>query len=114
MVPHLLAGLTALVLPSTAHEGVPQIVLQAQATGTPVIGTRVGGIPQVVADGETGLLVPPHDPAALAAAMQAVLDDPAAAVRRAEKALARVRAENSLDAMGEKLETMYRERLGLL
>src|SRR5204862_1422704 len=60
-VPNILASLAVLVLPSTAHEGVPQILLQAQAMGKAIVATTVGGIPEVVTDGETGLLVPPKD-----------------------------------------------------
>lgn len=110
-VPQVLACLSALVLPSTAHEGVPQIVLQAQAVGCPVIGTRVGGIPQVIKHTQTGLKAPPKDPVALAAVMQSVLDDPAAASCRALTAQKLVREEMSLDAMGQRLEQLYFQRL---
>ncbi|MFB9839570.1 glycosyltransferase, partial [Actinoallomurus acaciae] len=63
------------VLPSHA-EGLPNAVLEAMAAGLPVIATRVGGVPEVLADGVTGLLVPPHDPAAVAAAIERVAGDP--------------------------------------
>jgi glycosyltransferase involved in cell wall biosynthesis len=76
-VANLLASLEAVVLPSYAHEGVPQILLQAQAVGCPAIGTTVGGIPETITEGKTGLLVPPRDSAALAAALRSFLGDPA-------------------------------------
>lgn len=76
-VANLLASLEAVVLPSYAHEGVPQILLQAQAVGCPAIGTTVGGIPETLTEGKTGLLVPPRDSAALAAALRSFLGDPA-------------------------------------
>jgi glycosyltransferase involved in cell wall biosynthesis len=79
----LLNGALALVVPST-YEGMPLVVLEAMAAGVPVIASRVSGIPEVVVDGETGWLVPPEDPAALAAALAAVLADPAEAARRGE------------------------------
>jgi glycosyltransferase involved in cell wall biosynthesis len=79
----LLNGARALVVPST-YEGMPLVVLEAMAAGVPVIASRVSGIPEVVVDGETGWLVPPEDPAALAAALAAVLADPAEAERRGE------------------------------
>lgn len=57
-------------------EGCPNVVLEALATGRPVVATRVGGIPEIVRDGETGLLVPPRDPEALAAALAQALARP--------------------------------------
>jgi glycosyltransferase involved in cell wall biosynthesis len=85
----LLAGARALVVPSI-YEGMPLVVLEAMAAGVPVVASAVSGIPEVVLDGETGWLVPPEDPAALAAALAAVLADPAEARRRGEAG--RVRA----------------------
>lgn len=106
-VPEVLASLTTLVLPSTAHEGVPQIILQAQAMARPTIGTLVGGIPEVIRDGDTGWLVPPKTPAALAQAMSRVLCHPDEAQAMGQRALQRARSHHSLDAMGEYLEALY-------
>ena len=78
-VPNVLASLDVLVLPSYAHEGIPQIILQTQAMARPVVATTIGGIPEVVEDGVTGLLVAPKDGNALAEKIRAVLDDPALA-----------------------------------
>jgi len=77
----LLAAARALVVPST-YEGMPLVVLEAMEAGVPVVASRVSGIPEVVVDGETGWLVPPEDPQALAAALREVLADPAEAARR--------------------------------
>ena len=60
---------------SSAWENFPHTVVEALAVGTPVVGTAVGGVPEVVFDGENGLLVPAGDSAALAEAMRRVLDD---------------------------------------
>ena len=73
-VPELLAACDLVVLPSMA-EALPTALIEAAAAGRPVVGTRVGGTPEVVEEGETGLLVPPGDSAALAAAVVSVLTD---------------------------------------
>jgi len=65
-----------LVVLSSLNEGTPVSLIEAMAAGLPVVATRVGGIPDLVADGKTGLLVPPRDPGALSRAMQLLLDDP--------------------------------------
>jgi len=77
----LLASCRALVVPST-YEGMPLVVLEAMEVGVPIVASAVSGIPEVVVGGETGWLVPSEDPAALAAALAAVLADPAEARRR--------------------------------
>ena len=81
--------LDVLVVPSR-EEPFGTVLAEAMAVGTPVVATRVGGLPEVVEDGETGVLVEPGDPAALAAGVLEVLD------RRAEMgAAARVRRSAS-------------------
>jgi glycosyltransferase involved in cell wall biosynthesis len=77
----LIAACRALVVPSI-YEGMPLVVLEAMEAGVPVVASRVSGIPEVVVDGETGWLVPPEDPDALAAALAEVLADPGEARRR--------------------------------
>lgn len=79
-----------LVIPSHT-EGLPNVGLEASAAGVPVVATAVGGNPEVVADGETGYLVPPADPAALAERIARLVGDPEA--RRAMGAAARDRME---------------------
>jgi glycosyltransferase involved in cell wall biosynthesis len=106
-VPNVLASLDVLVLPSYAHEGIPQIILQAQAMARPVVATTIGGIPEVVEDGVTGLLVAPKDGAALAEKIRAVLDDPALAGRLGQAARAHIEKSYSLDAMGHRLLDLY-------
>jgi glycosyltransferase involved in cell wall biosynthesis len=88
-VRRLLAGAAALVVPSI-YEGMPLVVLEAMAAGVPVVASAVSGIPEVVVDGETGWLVPPENPQALAAALDEVLTGPAEARRRGEAGRRRV------------------------
>ncbi len=68
------------------RDGLPTVLLEAMALGTPCVSTDVTGIPEVVVDGETGLQVPQHDAPALADALQRILEDPSFANRVAEKA----------------------------
>jgi colanic acid/amylovoran biosynthesis glycosyltransferase len=68
------------------RDGLPNVIQEALALGTPVVSTDVTGIPEVVRDGDTGLTVPQHDPPALAAAIERLLYDPELRVRLAERA----------------------------
>ena len=79
-VPAVLAHVDLLVLPSL-YEDLSSALIEAMAAGLPVVATGVGGTADLVQDGVNGLLVPPGDPAALAAAISRVLADPAAAAR---------------------------------
>jgi glycosyltransferase involved in cell wall biosynthesis len=100
-VPAVLAAATALVVPSvTARdgqmEGIPVALMEGMAAGLPVVATRLSGIPELVQDGVTGLLVPERDPAALAAAMERLAADPALAARLAEAGRRAVREQHDL------------------
>ena len=74
-VPAILAALELFVLPSW-REGMPRSVLEAMAAGLPVVATDIRGCREEIVEGETGLLVPPRDPAALASAIASLLDRP--------------------------------------
>ncbi len=109
-VPRFLAGLDAFVL-SSAFEGLGTILLEAAHAGICRVATRVGGVPEAVVDGDTGLLVAPGDPAALASQLERVIKD--AELRAALGAAGRtaVRRDFSLGGMvGGNLE-IYRELL---
>jgi glycosyltransferase involved in cell wall biosynthesis len=108
-VPAVLAAADVGVL-SSDFEGSPLAVLEYMAAGLPVVATDVGGVPSMVRRGETGLLVPRRDPAALAAAIRDVLADPDRMRTMGEQGRARHRAEFSNDTMGERVYELY-ERL---
>lgn len=100
----------ALVLASH-WEGMPNVAIEAMAAGIPVVATAVGGTPEVVVQGKTGLLVPSHNPAAFAGAMATLIADDATRVRMG--AAGRRRAEESftVQAMVRRTETIYEELL---
>ncbi|MGC8785690.1 MAG: glycosyltransferase family 4 protein [Armatimonadota bacterium] len=81
----IIGALDLMVLPSLT-EGMPNVILEAFAYKTPVVATAVGGVPELVKDGETGWLVPPRNPQALAQAIVEALSHPEEARRRAENA----------------------------
>jgi glycosyltransferase involved in cell wall biosynthesis len=93
-----IAHCDAMLLPSL-HEGLPYVLLEAMALGTPVIASRVGGLAEVLDDGATGILFPPGDKDALARAIVRLHDDPALARRLADNARRLQRARYSVDAM---------------
>lgn len=110
-VPDLIRASDIVVLPSYAHEGIPQILLQAQACGTAVIGARTGGIPEIIEDGRTGLLVPAACPESLAHAILQLATDPARRQDLALHALENVRQKHSLAVMCEQIEAIYARHL---
>jgi glycosyltransferase involved in cell wall biosynthesis len=105
-VPALLAAADLFVLPSL-FEGLPLSVLEAMAAERPIIATAIGGTDEAVVDGVTGVLVPPRDAAALAAAIGRLRSDPALAARLARAARARVEAEFSSEAMARGVMRVY-------
>jgi glycosyltransferase involved in cell wall biosynthesis len=108
-VPRLLAAADLLVLPSS-YEGLPNVVLEAMRARKPVVATAAPGTTEVVADGETGLLVPIGDQIRLARAIRDLARDPAQARRLGEAGRARVEAHFTAAAMVDHFAELY-ERL---
>lgn len=75
------------------RDGLPTVLLEAMALGTPCVATDITGIPEVVRNGSTGLLISPHDPAALAGAVERLIDDGALRVQLAREARRLIEAE---------------------
>lgn len=103
----LLAAADVVVVPSL-HEGLGVAALEAMAAARPVIASRIGGLAEVVIDGETGWLVPPGDAGALAAALEAALRDAGESKRRGTAARVRVTRHFGMDRMGADNEALYR------
>ncbi|MEA3278660.1 MAG: glycosyltransferase family 4 protein [Pseudomonadota bacterium] len=107
-LPVRMCELDLLVAPSR-REALSLTLIESAAAGIPAIASRIGGIPEVVMDGETGILVPPDDPVGLAVAIDSLMDDPA--LRSRLGAAARRRYENgfTLDSMLDATEDVYRQ-----
>jgi glycosyltransferase involved in cell wall biosynthesis len=105
-VPAILAAIDLLAF-SSAWEGLPVALLEGMASARPVVSTAVGGVPGVLLDGVTGLLVPPADPAALAAACLRVLGDPGLGQRLGQAGRERVEAHYSIGAMIQQTSDLY-------
>lgn len=102
----VLAAGDLFVQPSRS-EGLPLSILEAMAAGLPIVATRVGGVPEAVTDGETGLLVPPGDPGTLSEALAALLRDPPSSRALASAARRRAEREYSVQAMCERYRRLY-------
>jgi glycosyltransferase involved in cell wall biosynthesis len=106
-LPRLLAASDLLVATSFASETFGIALVEAQACGVPVVASRFGGFPEVVRDGETGLLVPPQDPAALAAALRGLLADPERRVRMGQAGREWVHERFHWDRVAERVLEAY-------
>src|SRR6185295_16568867 len=108
----LCAAADVIAVPSIRDEagnvdGLPNFALEALASATPVVASTAGGLPQVIADGVTGRLVPERDAAALAAAIGQVLAQPEAARRMGAAALASVARDFGWARVAERFEAAY-------
>lgn len=108
----LMADATVVVVPSRTAasgdaEGLPNVVVEAMASACPVIATRHAGIPEVVSDGTTGLLVPENDVGSLGRALTALLSDDVLQLSMGLSARATVEGRFALASQMEKLESLY-------
>jgi glycosyltransferase involved in cell wall biosynthesis len=110
-VPNLQAAADVFVMPSL-WEGLPLAVLEAMHAGNPVVASATSGIPEAVTDEREGLLVPPGDVGALAAALRRVLTDEAFRRRLGAGAKERALREFTITAMTDAYERLYRSRVG--
>ena len=107
----LLSHATVFACPSL-YEPLGIVNLEAMACGTAVVGSAVGGIPEVVSDGQTGLLVPPDDPEALAAGLNALVGDPDRAAAMGRAGRERAIAEFGWQAIAAQTVALYTELAG--
>jgi L-malate glycosyltransferase len=109
-VPELLACCDLSVLPSEA-EAMANSVLESMAAGLPVVATRVGGTPEIIVDGEDGLLVPPQNPQALAQAILHILQDADFARRLSRSGQEKMQTHFGFDRLIAQLEQLYSESM---
>jgi glycosyltransferase involved in cell wall biosynthesis len=102
-------ALASVRLPSGRMEGIPVALMEAMAAGLPVVATRLSGIPELVEDGVTGLLVEPHDPRALAAAIERLLADESLAAELTSNAHRLVERSFNLTAEARRLGDLFAE-----
>jgi glycosyltransferase involved in cell wall biosynthesis len=109
-VPELMAGVTVAVMPSL-NEALSNSLLESMAAGAPMVATRVGGTPEAVVDGVTGLLVEPGDAPALAAGIERLLGDPALAARLGRAAQQVIKDRFSVERMVAATDALYQQLL---
>lgn len=110
-VPELMSAIDVFVL-STHWEGLPLVILEAMAAGKSVVATNVDGVPEAVRDGETGLLFPREDHAALAGHVVRLLEDPSLAARMGDAGRTRVQTAFSVRQFGQSMNAVYDSVLG--
>ena len=111
-VPRLMASLDILAMPSL-WEGLPMTLLEAMALGKAVVATRVGGIPDVIADGESGLLVAPGDPKAFASALRRLITDTRLREAIGQRARTLLCQRYDVTRTARAYEALYSQALGL-
>ena len=109
-IPAIMRASDVVTLPSHS-EGLGRVLLEAMVCGKPTVGTRVGGIPSVIEEGKTGLLVPPKDPAALAGALVSVLSSRELSRAMGEAGRSRAEQEFSMRVIARRFEAVYNELL---
>jgi glycosyltransferase involved in cell wall biosynthesis len=105
-------ALTDVMVNASSIEGLPMTLLEAMASGVPVIAARTGGIPDIIKDNETGLLIDPHDVEALKVKIESLIDDPGKRQRLAAAAFEFVTMNHSFERMCDGYRQVYQEIMG--
>jgi len=110
-VPSVLADMDLIVHASTTGEPFGQVIIEGMAAGKPVIATNGGGVPEIVEDGKTGILVPMGDVQAMVEAIRRVLADPPLAEDMGARGRERVRDHFTIERKARKVEAVYQSML---
>jgi glycosyltransferase involved in cell wall biosynthesis len=102
------AAMDIFILPSAQPEPFGGVVMEAMSLGLPIIGTHIGGTPDQIAEGETGFLIPPSDPKALAQALNRLIENPRLRESMGQAARTRIEAHFPISETIRKIETLYR------
>ncbi len=105
--PVLAGACNAFVMPSVEREGLPRAVIEAMAQRVPAIVSNVGGMPELVEDGLSGLVIPPRDHKALASAIMALVTEPERCKALGEAARFRIETVFNIDTTIEKMEALF-------
>jgi glycosyltransferase involved in cell wall biosynthesis len=113
-IPHAAEVLSAfdLLVMSSRTEGTPMVLLEAMTNGIPIVATAVGGVPDLLGNGEAGWLVPSEDPIAMASAIESALADRSGRESRVSAAKARVASEYDVATWLRRYEAVYRQVVG--
>jgi glycogen(starch) synthase len=106
-IPALINEASFVVVPSRFEEGLPLVAIESGLIGRPIVGSNVGGLPEIVMHGQTGLLVPAENPDALAAAIRALLDDPARTEGMGMRARERALTQFSIERCADEFDDVY-------
>ncbi len=110
-IPAVLAHLDLLVLATTTHEAFGRVIVEAQASGVPVVATKVGGVVDIIEEEKTGLLVPPADPTSMSAAIIRIFKDPQLARALAENAYEKLKEKYNVELMVKNTLAVYQDAL---
>lgn len=110
-IPEILSNFDLLVLATTTHEAFGRVIIEAQASGVPVVATEVGGVVDIIEHEKTGLLVPPADNNSMAEAIIRIFKDPQLALTLAENAYKKVQEKYNIELMVKNTLDVYRDAL---
>jgi glycosyltransferase involved in cell wall biosynthesis len=108
-VPAIIDGMDLIVHASTIGEPFGQVIIEAMSAGKPVVATNGGGVPEIVEDGKTGILVPMGDVQVMAEAICRIIADPDLATEMGARGRARVRKHFTIEQTARKVESIYRQ-----
>lgn len=110
-IPAILAHLDLLVLATTTQEAFGRVIIEAQASGVPVVATKVGGVVDIIEDNKTGLLVPPADPLSMSEAIVKIFKDEKLAAGLAQSAYKKVKEKYNVELMVKSTLEVYQDAL---